>query len=87
MAIGDPWCEVHGFTPCRCYELGLNKMSGNFTVLSTNLELRLRKLEAFYATIRDLANKTNLNKTTLIYEALSEVNPKWNESNTDWDNE
>ena len=57
-------------------------MSGNFTVLSPEEEARIRKLEAFYKTIRDLAVKTNLNKTTLIYEALSEVNPNWNEDMT-----
>lgn len=61
-------------------------MTGNFTVLSSDLEARLRKLEAFYETIRDMATKTNLNRTTRIYEALSEVNPKWNERETDWDN-
>jgi hypothetical protein len=60
-------------------------MSGNFTVLSPEEEARVRKLEAFYKTIRDLAVKTNLNKTTLIYEALSEVNPNWNEDMTIWD--
>lgn len=60
-------------------------MSGNFTVLSPEEEERVRKLEAFYKTIRDLAVKTNLNKTTLIYEALFEVNPNWNEDMTIWD--
>jgi hypothetical protein len=60
-------------------------MSGNFTVLSPEEEERVRKLEAFYKTIRALAVKTNLNKTTLIYEALSEVNPNWNEDMTIWD--
>jgi hypothetical protein len=53
-------------------------MSGNFTVLSQEQEERLRKLEAFFATIRDLANKTNLYKTAPVYEALSEVDPNWN---------
>ena len=56
----------------------LMNMNGNFTVLSSEQEERLRKLEAFFATIRDLANKTNLYKTIPVYEALTEVDPNWN---------
>jgi hypothetical protein len=55
-------------------------MTGNFTVLSSDLEARLRKLEAFYAAMRDIAIKTNLHETATIYVELSKVNPKWNES-------
>jgi hypothetical protein len=54
-------------------------MSGNFTVLTPEQEERLRKLEFFYRQIRELACETNLNQFPLIYRALSEVNPKWNE--------
>jgi hypothetical protein len=57
-----------------------------FTVLSKDQELRVRKLEAFYAEIRRLANSANLNDHRLVYDALTQVNPNWNESNTDWDN-
>lgn len=55
-------------------------MTGNFTVLTPEQEERLRKLEAFYAEIRRLANSSNLNEYPLVYAALSEVNPKWNQS-------
>lgn len=51
----------------------------NFTVLTPEQEERLRKLEAFYATIRHLANSANLNEYPLVYQALSAVDPKWNE--------
>ncbi len=93
MPTGDPWCPVHGYTPCRCRELQLiafgvgvgksvyweNQMSGNFTVLTPEQEERLNKLEAFYREIRRLANSSNLNEYPLVYQALSKVDPKWNE--------
>jgi hypothetical protein len=53
-------------------------MSGNFTVLTPEQEERLRKLEAFYAEIRRLANSANLNEYPHVYHALSQVDPKWN---------
>lgn len=55
-------------------------MNGNFTVLTEDQEIRIKKLEAFYTEIRRLANSSNLNEYPLIYAALSEVNPKWNQS-------
>lgn len=79
MATGDPWCATHGFTPCRCHEFRGMAMSGNFTVLTPEQEERLRKLETFYSMIRQLANTSNLNQYPLIYQALSQVDPKWNE--------
>jgi hypothetical protein len=54
-------------------------MTGNFTVLSPEQEERLRKLEAFYTEIRRLARSANLNQFPLIYAALSDLDPKWNE--------
>lgn len=59
-------------------------MSGNFTVLSQEQEERLRKLEEFYAEIRRLANTANLNEYPLVYQALSKVEPKWNEGGSNW---
>jgi hypothetical protein len=53
-------------------------MSGNFTVLSPEQEERLRKLETFYATIRNLTNSANLNKIAYVYAALTAVDPNWN---------
>jgi len=53
-------------------------MNGNFTVLSPEQEERLRKLENFYANIRELAVGADLNKVVPVYEALSEVDPNWN---------
>jgi hypothetical protein len=52
-------------------------MSGNFTVMTPEQEQRLRKLEVFHSTIRELALTTNLYKTIPIYEALSAVDEKW----------
>ena len=49
----------------------------NFTVLTREQEERLRKLEVFHSTIRELALTTNLHKTIPIYEALSAVDEKW----------
>lgn len=58
-----------------------------FTVLSSDLEARLRKLEAFYAEVRDIANSAKLHDHNFIYRALSKVNPKWNETlHDDFDN-
>lgn len=54
-------------------------MTGNFTVLSAEQEERLRKLELFYRQIRELARGANLNQYPLIYAALSDLDPKWNE--------
>jgi len=54
-------------------------MSGNFTVLTPEQEERLKKLELFYRQMRELARGTNLNQYPLVYEALSGVDPKWNE--------
>ena len=54
-------------------------MTGNFTVLSAEQEERLRKLEAFYAEIRRIANSANLNNHDNVYRALSKIDPKWNE--------
>jgi len=56
-------------------------MSGNFTVLSPEQEERLRKLEAFYAEIRKIANESNLFKAFPVYEALSKVDRNWKNSN------
>lgn len=56
----------------------LMNMNGNFTVLSPEQEERLRKLENFYANIRELAVGADLNKVVPVYEALSEVDPNWN---------
>ncbi len=53
-------------------------MNGNFTVLTPEQEERLRKLEAFYAEIKELACISNLNEYRLIYSALSEVDRDWN---------
>lgn len=55
-------------------------MSGNFTVLTEDQEKRIRKLEAFYAEVRDIANSHKLNDHNFVYRALSKVNPKWNQS-------
>ena len=79
MATGDPWCEIHEFAPCRCHEFRGLKMTGNFTVLTPEQEERLRKLEEFFAEIRLLANTANLNEYPRIYDALSRVEPNWNE--------
>ena len=86
MATGDPWCETHGFSPCRCRELpligfgvGVGKPRYFEAVMN---EERLKRLETFYSMIRQLANSANLNQYQLIYEALSTVDPKWNEGPT-----
>ncbi len=50
----------------------------NFTVLNPEQEERLRKLEAFYAEIRELACTANLNQYPLVYHALSQVDRDWN---------
>jgi len=57
-------------------------MTGNFRVMNSEEESYYASLIVFYETIRDLANKTNLNQTQKIYEALSDVNPKWNEKDS-----
>jgi hypothetical protein len=54
-------------------------MTGNFTVLTAEQEERLRKLELFYRQIRELARGANLNQYPLIYAALSDLDPNWNE--------
>jgi len=81
MPTGDPWCAVHGFSPCRCHEFRGMNVNGDFTVFSSYQEERLRKLEVFYATIRKLATTANLSKIVPVYEALSEVDSNWNEGN------
>lgn len=55
-------------------------MTGNFTVLDKEKEERLRKLEEFYREIQLLANTANLNEYPRVYDALSRVDPHWNES-------
>jgi hypothetical protein len=57
-------------------------MSGNFTVLTPEQEERAKRLETFYSKMRQLANSSNLNQYPLIYQALSEVDPKWNEGSS-----
>ena len=57
-------------------------MTGNFRVMNSEEESYYASLIVFYETIRDLANKTNLNQTQKIYKALSDVNPKWNEKDS-----
>jgi hypothetical protein len=54
-------------------------MSGNFTVLNEYEAQRLKKLENFYQEIRRIANSSNLAKAYPVYEALSKIDPKWNE--------
>lgn len=54
-------------------------MNGDFTVLTHEQEERLKKLEFFYRQIRELARGANLNQYPLIYAALSDLDPKWNE--------
>ena len=51
----------------------------DFTVLTPEQEERSKKLELFYRQIRELARSSNLNQYPLVYEALSGVDPKWNE--------
>lgn len=51
----------------------------DFTVLTPEQEERLRKLEEFYREIQLLANTANLNEYPRIYDALSRVDPRWNE--------
>ena len=52
-------------------------MTGNFTVLTPEQEERLKKLEAFYQKIRELARSANLNQFPLIYAALNDLDPNW----------
>ena len=54
-------------------------MTGNFTVMTEYEVERLKKLEAFYHQIRELARSANLNQFPLIYAALSDLDPRWNE--------
>jgi hypothetical protein len=51
-------------------------MTGNFTVLTPEQEERLRKLEVFHTTIRELVLTSNLYYNT-VEEALSKVDEKW----------
>jgi spore cortex formation protein SpoVR/YcgB (stage V sporulation) len=51
----------------------------DFTVMTPEQEERSKKLELFYRQIRELARSSNLNQYPLVYEALSGVDPKWNE--------
>lgn len=55
-------------------------MSGNFTVMTPEQEERLRKLEEFYATIRQVALKSNLYEDSTLATALSKVDPLWRAS-------
>ena len=57
-------------------------MSGNFTVMTPEQEERLKRLELFYRQMRELARSSNLNQYPLIYQALSEVDPRWNEGSS-----
>lgn len=53
-------------------------MTGNFTVLTPEIEERLRMLENFYTEIRTLAQTNRLNEIKPIYEQLTLIDPNWN---------
>ena len=91
---GDPYCPIHGMTPCRCHELrqygidpfawqrGFTPMN-DFTVLHGDKQDKFLKLEGFYMAVRGLVETTeqfHAENVSLSYlkNLLKDYNPESN---------